>query len=210
MLGYVGCALAACVVLLEFRAVRQLLANTKRMDAVFRPLVPSDRAQGVAIRDLQRPLTLPLESRAMAGRVKVALMVLALVGANGSWTSDVPTLKGRVVGGDGTGGVWLGVVGEDAEAANWALIEGEYFEVPAPPGERASLVAIAKDRVPLVVSLPAGAQRRHVELRLAQGLALEGTARSDDGNPLRGAAIRISRGNVIVPDVLARISHQGP
>ena len=138
----------------------------------------------------------------MAGRIKMALMVLALVGANGSWTSDAPTLKGRVLGGDGTGGVWLGVVGGDPEAANWTLIEGEYFEVPAPPGERASLVAMAKDRVPLVVSLPAGEQRRHVELRLAQGLALEGTARSDDGNLLRGAAIRISRGNAIVPDVL--------
>ena len=138
----------------------------------------------------------------MAGRIKMALMVLALVGANGSWTSDAPTLKGRVLGGDGTGGVWLGVVGGDPEAANWTLIEGEYFEVPAPPGERARLVAMAKDRVPLVVSLPAGEQRRHVELRLAQGLALEGTARSDDGNLLRGAAIRISRGNAIVPDVL--------
>ena len=38
MLGYVGCALAACVILLEYRAVRRLMADTKRMDSVFGPL----------------------------------------------------------------------------------------------------------------------------------------------------------------------------
>ena len=58
MLGYLGCALAACFILLEFRAVRQLMANTKRLDAVFRPLLPSDRVQGIATQYSQPPSTL--------------------------------------------------------------------------------------------------------------------------------------------------------
>lgn len=60
LLGYVGCALAACVILLEFRAVRRLVADTKRVEAVFGPLVHPDRAQEFVVEDVQEPLTLPL------------------------------------------------------------------------------------------------------------------------------------------------------
>ena len=140
----------------------------------------------------------------MAGRIKMGLVLLALVCAEGAWTNDVTMLKGRVLGGDGTGGVWLGVVGKDPEAANWTFVEHKYFDVPAPPGKRVSLVVIAKDRVPLVISLPAGGERRDIELRLARGLTLEGTVRSEDGDPLRGVSISVAQSEATVRDTLER------
>ncbi|MDE0035964.1 MAG: hypothetical protein OXU77_00215 [Gammaproteobacteria bacterium] len=59
LLGYAGCTLAACVILLEFRAVRRLMADTKRMDAVFGPLVTPGRAQERVVEDEQGPLDAP-------------------------------------------------------------------------------------------------------------------------------------------------------
>ena len=140
----------------------------------------------------------------MSGGVKSALCAVALVVAVGSLANDVPTLKGRVLGADGVAGVWLATVGEDSEAATWTLVEGGVFEIPAPPGERASLVAIAKDRVPLALPVPPQAQSRPLELRLLRGLALEGTVRSEDGRPLVGAEIRIVPADAIVHDLPGR------
>ena len=66
LLGYASCTLAACVILLEFRAVRRLMADTKRMDAAFGPLVTPGRAHERVVEDVQGPLTLtvpaPFES----------------------------------------------------------------------------------------------------------------------------------------------------
>ena len=140
----------------------------------------------------------------MAGRIKVALVVLALAGADGSRATDVPMLKGRVLGGEGTGGVWLGVVAEDAETATWTLVEREEFDVPVPLQEQVTLVAIAKDRVPFVVSLARGSQRRYVEVDLQYGLSLKGTVRSEEGNLLQGVDIRVVPGNAVAQEVLAR------
>lgn len=138
------------------------------------------------------------------GPIKVALVVLALVGADASRATDVPLLKGRVLGGEGTSGVWLGVVAEDAETATWTFVECEQFEVPAPLHEQVTLVAIAKDRVPFVVSLPQDLQRRHVDVDLQHGLSLEGTVRSEEGNLLQGVEIRVVPDNAVVQEALAR------
>ena len=101
------------------------------------------------------------EIRSIGGFVKVALVLLALGCADGSWGNDASVLKGRIPGAERLDGVWLGVVGEDAETGRWTLVEHEEFEVPAPPG-RVTLVALVKERVPLVVSLgPGGATSAH-------------------------------------------------
>ena len=113
-------------------------------------------------------------------------------------------LKGRIPGAERLGGVWLGVVGEDAETGRWTLVEHEEFEVPAPPG-RVTLVALVKERVPLVVSLGRGVQRRHIELDLQHGLSLEGTVRSADGSLLQGVDIGIVPTKAIVQGELARL-----
>ena len=113
-------------------------------------------------------------------------------------------LKVRIPGVESTGGVWLGVVGEDAETGKWTLVEHEEFDVPVPRG-RVTLVALAKERVPLVVSLARGAQRRHVELDLQHGLSLEGTVRSADGNPLPGVDIGVVPSKAIVQGEAGRL-----
>ena len=66
------------------------------------------------------------------------------------------------------------------------------------------LVAVAKDRVPLAIPFPTGEQGRQLELRLSQGLALEGSVRSEDGAPLRGVTIRAVRADTVVHDTLGR------
>ena len=138
----------------------------------------------------------------MSGGFKFALLALAAVVAVGSLANDEPMLKGRVLGADGVAGVWLATVGKDPEAANWTRVEGRVFEIQAPPGERASLVAIAKDRVPLAFPVPLQAQSRPLELHLLRGLALEGTVRAEDGKPLVGVEIRIAPADAIVHDLL--------
>ena len=145
-----------------------------------------------------------MRSRTGSGGFKFGCLALALVIAVGSLANDESTLDGRVLGADGVAGVWLATVGEDPEAATWMLVEDGYFEIQAPPGERASLVAIAKDRVPLALPVPPQAQSRPLELRLLRGLALEGTVRTADGRPLVGAEIRLAPVDAIVHDLPGR------
>ena len=45
--GFVGCLLAAGVILMEFLAVRRLLDSTRRMEAVFGPLETWEGVRGV-------------------------------------------------------------------------------------------------------------------------------------------------------------------
>lgn len=139
--------------------------------------------------------------------VTAALVALVLIDANGATTGDAPPLKGHVLGVDSADGVWLGVVGEDPESAYWTLVDGGSFEVPFPSGELATLVAVAKDRVPLAVPGASGPESGRIELRLAQGLALEGTVRSGDDRPLRGVEIRIAPTDAVALEGLARAGY---
>lgn len=145
--------------------------------------------------------------QATKGVITAALVALVLVDADGATGSDAPPLKGHVLDIDSGDAVWLGVVGEDPKSANWTLVDGRSFEVPFPPGERATLVAIAKDRVPLAVSVASGPESRRVELRLARGLALEGTVRSEDDLPLRGVEIRVAPIDAVALEGLARAGY---
>ena len=144
------------------------------------------------------------EVRSTGGLVGVVLVVLALAGADGSRGNEMSVLEGRMSGAERAGGVWLGVVGEDSETGNWMLVEHREFGVLVPPG-RVTLVALAKGRVPLVVTLARRAERGQVELDLQQGLSLEGTVRSADGNVLQGVDIGIVPSKAIVQGELARL-----
>ena len=145
-------------------------------------------------------------ARATTGRFGAAFLALTVVAAAAFSASDAPTLKGRFLGGVDAG-VWLGVVGDDGEGANWSHVEGNHFEVPLPPGQQARLVAIAKDRVPLVVPVPLGAQDRRAELRLVAGIALDGTVNSEDGRPLRDVNIRAVPSDAVTLEGLGRAGY---
>ena len=144
------------------------------------------------------------EIRSTGGLVAVVLVVLALSGADRSRENDMSVLKGRIPGAERAGGVWLGVVGEDAETGNWVLVEHEEFSITVPTGP-VTLVALAKERVPLVVTLGRQEQRGLVELDLQRGLSLEGTVRSADGNVLQGVEIGIIPSKAIVQGELGRL-----
>lgn len=139
-------------------------------------------------------------------RVATPLLAVALTCA-GSFAAELAapsasTLTGTISG-SGSAGVWLGAVGEDVGEATWTLVDGGRFEVPAPSGEQAVLVAVAKDRVPLAMAVPASARGEELELALSPGLTLAGTVRSNDGRLLGGVGIRVAAADDIVLDTLA-------
>lgn len=86
--------------------------------------------------------------------------------------------------------VWLGVVGGESKAPSWSHVMDGRFDVRL-DGHGTKLIAICKDRVPLVVDIPPGSPPAEVEMRLVHGLALDGVVRSDDGRPLGGATVRM-------------------
>ena len=117
--------------------------------------------------------------------------MLALVVGCAASGAEAPTVEGSVSGQEADHVVWLGVFGDDPAAAEWFEIEGGAFEVPLPAGERATLLAVSRDRAPLAVPVSRSSGRR-VELRLSPGLELAGTVQSEDGGALPGATIRIA------------------
>ena len=125
--------------------------------------------------------------RAM-GRLPAMLALAVGCAASGA---EAPTVEGSVSGQEADHAVWLGVFGDDPAAAEWFEIEGGVFEVPLPAGERATLLAVSRDRAPLAVPVSRSSERR-VELRLSPGLELAGTVQSEDGGALPGATIRIA------------------
>ena len=116
-----------------------------------------------------------------------ALASLFLASAN---AEPARTLRGSVEGGEQGEPVWIGVFGDDAAEGDWAQATGADFEVALPPGERATLLVVSKNRVPqkLVVG---GDSPTTVALRLAPGLALAGTVRSEDGTRLADVEVSI-------------------
>ena len=122
------------------------------------------------------------------GRLPAMLALAVGCAASGA---EAPTVEGSVSGQEADHAVWLGVFGDDPAAAEWFEIEGATFEVPLPAGERATLLAVSRDRAPLAVPVSRSSGRR-VELRLSPGLELAGTVQSEDGGALPGATIRIA------------------
>ena len=100
------------------------------------------------------------------------------------------TLRGSVEGGQDGEPVWVGVFGDEAAEGSWTEATGASFEVALPPGERATLLVVSKNRVPLTVPVADGSPST-VALRLAAGLELAGTVRSEEGAPLADAEITI-------------------
>ena len=117
--------------------------------------------------------------------------MLALVVSCDVLAAEAPTVEGSVSGQEADQAVWLGVFGDDPAAAEWFEIEGGAFEVPLPAGERATLLAVSRDRAPLAVPVSRSSGRR-VEPRLSPGLELAGTVQSEDGGALPGATIRVA------------------
>ena len=100
------------------------------------------------------------------------------------------TLRGSVEGGQDGEAVWIGVFGDEAAEGSWTQAAGASFEVALPLGERATLLVVSKNRVPLTVPVADGSPST-VALRLAAGLELAGTVRSEEGAPLADAEITI-------------------
>ena len=112
----------------------------------------------------------------------VALAALASVVLHATDAGEAALVaKGRIEG--AAGAVWLGVFGDDENEASWTRVKGADFEVELPPGESATILAIARDRVPHVIPL-AGDAADSIAVGLAPGLALSGTVRSEDGGTL--------------------------
>lgn len=101
-----------------------------------------------------------------------------------------PTLRGSVEGAQDGEPVWIGVFGDEAAEGSWTQATSANFEVALPAGERATLLVVSKNRVPLTVPVTSGSPAK-VALRLAPGLALSGTVRSEDGARLTDAEITI-------------------
>ena len=138
------------------------------------------------------------------GRVASRVVGLALLGTVSSSASGEQAVKGHVLDADDVGRVWIAAVGADARNTEWTLVESGQFELPASPVVLAGLVAVAKNRVPLAIPFPMGEQGRQLELRLSQGLTLEGSVRSEDGVPLGGVTIRAVRADTVVHDILGK------
>ena len=100
-------------------------------------------------------------------------------------------LRGSVDGGEKGEPVWVGVFGDGAAEGNWTQATGPGFEIALPPGERATLLVVSKNRVPRTVRVTGGSPARAMALALAPGLSLAGTVRSDGGGLLANAEITI-------------------
>lgn len=137
---------------------------------------------------------------ATVGGVVASAIVWLLAGgppAAASTPGQAPVLEGRVLGNEAGQGVWIGLVGRVAETHSWTFVEGDEFKVDLPADEPISLVAVAKDRVPLLLPVTNAERRGGVELRLARGEALTVQVRSDDGAPLSNVRV------VAVPETRA-------
>ena len=119
--------------------------------------------------------------------IGAALASLFLASAN---AEPARTLRGSVEGGEEGESVWIGVFGNEAAEGNWTQATGANFEVALPPSERATLLVVSKNRVPRTVAVGGGSPTT-VALRLAPGLALAGTVRSEDGTRLANAEVSI-------------------
>ena len=119
--------------------------------------------------------------------IGAALASLLLVCANAESTR---TLSGSVEGVQDGEPVWIGVFGDEAAEGSWTQATGVNFQVALPAGERATVLVVSKNRVPLTVPVTSGSPAK-VALRLALGLALSGAVRSEDGARLTDAEITI-------------------
>ena len=119
--------------------------------------------------------------------IGAALASSLLASAN---AQSPPTLRGSVEGAQDGEPVWIGVFGDEAAEGSWTQATGANFEVALPPGERATVLVVSKNRAPLTIPVTSGSPAK-VVLRLALGLALSGTVRSEDGARLTDAEITI-------------------
>ena len=117
--------------------------------------------------------------------IGTALAALFLASAN---ADPARTVRGSVEGGQEGEPVWIGVFGDEAAEGTWTQAAGPRFEVALPPGGRATLVVVSKNRVPQTVAVADGSP---ATVRFAPGLALAGTVRSEDGARLADAVITI-------------------
>ena len=127
--------------------------------------------------------------------------VLASLFAASATAEPARTVRGSVEGGQEGEPVWIGVFGDEAAEGSWTQAADASFEVALPPGERATLLVVSKNRVPQTVAVGDGSP---ATVRFALGLALAGTVRSEDGGPLAGAEITIEaaeRGGLTVPPI---------
>ena len=124
-------------------------------------------------------------SRAIAIGAVLASLLLASANAE-----PARMLRGSVEGGEQGEPVWIGVFGGDAAQGSWTQATGANFEVALPPDERATLLVVSKNRVPRAVTVGSGSPTT-VALRLAPGLALAGTVRSEDGTRLANVEVSV-------------------
>ena len=114
------------------------------------------------------------------------------------------TLRGSVEGGQEGESVWIGVFGDEMAEGIWTQAIGASFEVALPLGEPATLLVVTKNRVPRTVPVTDGSPAT-VALRLAPGLTLAGTVRSEDGARLEDVQVFVqpveSTGPIVPPRV---------
>ena len=127
---------------------------------------------------------------ASGGMALTALACTCLAATVGD-AAQTDMVKGRVEAGEDGRPTWIGMLGDNPEAANWVRVDGRDFEIALPAAASATMLAIARDRVPLVIPIAGGVPKGVLELRMRSGLALSGTVSSEDGWPLRGAEITV-------------------
>ena len=127
--------------------------------------------------------------KAMIFRSVALLAALGPFPASASPSSGTALLKGRIVGQPTAEPCWLGVLAENGKASSWNRVMDGRFSVRL-ADQSTTLLAICKDRVPLVAAIP-DASSAAMELRPSRGSILDGVVRSDDGRPLERATIRM-------------------
>lgn len=88
--------------------------------------------------------------------------------------------------------VWIGVVGDDPDEANWTLSKSQEIELALPNSEHTMLLVLAKDRQAKVVKLSRNTETKPIEIRLSRGFTMSGTIRSEDGRPLSNAQVTVA------------------
>lgn len=110
-----------------------------------------------------------------------------------------PLVSGRIYHEPANGredrGAWIGVFRNDpaslGRADGWTFLEGTRFELHMAASTASTLVAIKRDFVPLLISVPAGFSGDLGTWRLQSGATVSGSVSSGDGNAVVGAIVSV-------------------
>ena len=144
------------------------------------------------------------------GAMAFALVVFS---AFSSIEASERVIQGQVYGIDRSEGVWVGIVSDERtrndswevphnrfeedeireEKLNWAFSSNGEFELTTEVEEKAILLIVAKNRLPVEVALHPNEEWKPIEVSLSPGVGVKGVVQAKDGKPIAGATISFLR-----------------